>query len=276
MGKFDGILLCTDLDGTLLTDDKQISTENKNAIAYFMSQGGLFTFATGRIPQGIRHIVSQVMPNVPIVCCNGAGIYDLKTNKMLWSQYLDQEAVRVVEFIDRSFPFSGIEIVNREHLYFCKMNDIVLEHKRLEQLPDFHADYHDVEMPWTKVLFMQNEEQLPFVKNALLSSPFADRYEFVQSSPYYYELLPKDATKGMALKRLAQMLRIPVHNVIAAGDNENDISLLKMAGTGIAVANAMQEVKNIADFITVDNNSHAISAIIYHLNNGLFTDQMVG
>ena len=56
MGKFDGILLCTDLDDTLLTTDKRVSDENSKAIEYFKSEGGLFTFATGRVPQGAKSV----------------------------------------------------------------------------------------------------------------------------------------------------------------------------------------------------------------------------
>ena len=80
MGKFDGMLLCTDLDDTLLTDNKQVSEKNRKAIDYFKSEGGLFTFSTGRVPMGARLILEYVVPNAPIVCFNGGGIYDFSEN----------------------------------------------------------------------------------------------------------------------------------------------------------------------------------------------------
>ena len=78
MGKFDGILLCTDLDDTLLTTDKRVSDENSKAIEYFKSEGGLFTFATGRVPQGAKLMLNYVHPNAPMVCFNGAAIYEMR------------------------------------------------------------------------------------------------------------------------------------------------------------------------------------------------------
>ena len=76
MGKFDGFLICTDLDGTLLRNDKTISPENLQAIAYFKQEGGFFTFVTGRMPFFVSHVYDRIKPNAPIGCINGGGLYD--------------------------------------------------------------------------------------------------------------------------------------------------------------------------------------------------------
>lgn len=268
MGKFDGILLCTDLDDTLLTTDKRISDDNKKAIEYFKSEGGQFSFATGRIPYGASLMLKYIEPNAPMVCFNGAGIYDHTQKKLLWKMALPKEAVKVLEFIDKNYPFSGIEVCTEDELYFCKMNMVVEKHKEHELLPDKYADYHDLTMPWIKVLFMQEREQVSTVRDALQNSEFVNDFDFIQSSPQYYELLPKNASKGNALLKLAEILNIPQNRVIAIGDNENDISMVKAAGLGVAVANAIPELKDVADFITVDNNSSAVAAIISMLDRG--------
>ncbi len=268
MGKFTNLLLCTDLDDTLLTDDKRVSEENRRAIEYFKSEGGLFTFATGRVPKGARPILEQVQPNAPMVCFNGAGIYDVKKQQLVWTAELDEAAVEAVEYVDKTFPFSGIEICTEREIYFCKMNRLVQQHKELEHFPDNNSDYHDVPRPWTKVLFIQEEEYVPQVRQALLSSPFTERYEFIQSSPYYYEMLPKGASKGAGLLELAKLMKIPAERTIAIGDNENDLSLINDAGVGVAVKNAVPEVLEAADYITVDNNSSAVSAVIAALSRG--------
>lgn len=268
MGKFENILLCTDLDDTLLTTDKKISAENKKAIEYFMSEGGLFTFATGRVPYGAKLLLKYVTPNAPMVCFNGGGVYDFKNDKIIWSRKLSTDALKVVEYIENMFDFVGIEICTEDKIYFSKMNRIVSEHKIFEQLPDNALDYHDVKEPWQKVLFMTEENQLQAVKDAIANSPFADTFTYVQSSPWYYEILPKNATKGEGLIHLADILGIDYANTIGIGDNENDIDLVRMAGMGIAVFNAVDAVKDVADYITVDNNSHAIAAVIYALEQG--------
>lgn len=271
MGKFDGILLCTDLDDTLLTTDKHVSAENTRAIEYFKSEGGLFTFVTGRVPMGARLILEYVHPNAPIVCFNGAAIYDFRDDKMLWSRSLDKDAIKVVEYIDNLFDFAGIEVCTDDKIYFCRTNMVVKEHQALEKLPDNPLDYHDIPEQWKKVLFMTEADKLGMIKDAIAASPFADKYTFVQSSPWYYELLPKNASKGEGLIHLADLLGIDRSRTIGVGDNENDLMMIKMAGKGIAVANAIDAVKQAADYITVDNNSHAIAAVIKSIEDGEIT-----
>ncbi len=268
MGKFDGMLLCTDLDDTLLTDNKQVSEKNRKAIDYFKSEGGLFTFSTGRVPMGARLILEYVVPNAPIVCFNGGGIYDFSENKMLWSRKLDSDAISAVEYVDRRLDFVGIEICTEEKIYFSKINAKVREHQVLEKLPDNDLDYHDIPEVWQKVLFMTEEHELNIVRRTISESPFADKYTFVQSSPWYYELLPKNSTKGDGLIQLGELCGIDRSRIIAVGDNENDLEMVKMAGVGIAVENAIPIVKNSADYITADNNSDAIAKVIYDLENG--------
>lgn len=268
MGKFDGMLLCTDLDDTLLTDNKQVSEKNRKAIDYFKSEGGLFTFSTGRVPMGARLILEYVVPNAPIVCFNGGGIYDFSENKILWSRKLDSDAISAVEYVDRRLDFVGIEICTEEKIYFSKINAKVREHQVLEKLPDNDLDYHDIPEVWQKVLFMTEEHELNTVRRTISESPFADKYTFVQSSPWYYELLPKNSTKGDGLIQLGELCGIDRSRIIAVGDNENDLEMVKMAGVGIAVENAIPIVKNSADYVTADNNSDAIAKVIYDLENG--------
>ena len=81
MGKLDGILIVTDLDGTLYKNDKSISHQNREAIDYFKREGGYFTFITGRMPYYSMDAYDSVMPNVPFGCINGGGVYDGKTKR---------------------------------------------------------------------------------------------------------------------------------------------------------------------------------------------------
>ncbi len=268
MGKFDGILLCTDLDDTLLTTDKRVSAENSRAIEYFKSEGGLFTFATGRVPMGARLMLEYVHPNAPMVCFNSAAIYDFENNKILWSRSLDKDALKVVEYIDNMFDFVGIEVCTNEKIYFCKINSVVETHKILEKLPENNLDYRRIPESWTKVLFMTEPDKIQLVRDAIDASPFADKYTFMQSSPCYYELLPKNTGKGEGLIHLAELLNIEISHTIGIGDNENDLSLVQMAGAGVAVANAIDAVKRAADYITADNNSSAVAAVIHAVERG--------
>lgn len=269
MGKFDGILLCSDLDGTLFTSDREISAENRQAIAHFAAEGGLFTFATGRSLSSLGHALSQVQPNAPLICYNGAGIYDAAAGKMIWETALPHpETIKVLEFAEAHFPAAGIEICTTEGTYFSRESHMTARFRKMESLPLLAADYHTLTMPWKKVVFMMEEEELPAFRALLQTSSFAGQYDFVQSSRHFYDLMPKGASKGAALGILAEHLGIAMENTVGVGDNENDLSLVRNAGIGVAVANATPALLDAADYISPDNNTNAVAAVIYGMEQG--------
>lgn len=270
--KFKGILLLSDLDDTLLTTgDKRLTAENRRAINYFISEGGYFTFATGRVLMGTKLVLDIITPNAPMICFNGGTIYDFENDNILWGAYLDKTAVKAVEYVEENFPDIGIEVCTDNNLYFCKDNRIAEMHRNHENLPHNTLDYHSVFAPWKKAIFLAEADKMPELIKGISSSPFADTYHFVQSSPNYYELLPTGVSKGAALLKLAEILGVDPRRTIGIGDNHNDIELIKNAGIGIAVANAVLEAKQAADLVTVDNDSSAIAAVISALDIGRIT-----
>lgn len=269
MAKFDGYLFCTDLDDTLLTTDKRISKENLEAIKFFTDNGGLFTFATGRVPLGASLMLKYFTPNAPIVCFNGGAIYDFASKKFLWRAKMGSRAQEAVDFVAKAFPSVGIEVCTADSVYFCKVTRRTEIHKQHEKFPDNYADSHSIQEPWQKVIFMVEEDEIDTIRKIIAESEFADEFSYVRSSPWYYELLPKGANKGSGMLRLAKMLNIDPKKTIGMGDNENDVTLVLNAGLGVAVANAAESVKNAADMVTVDNNSHAARAVIEELFKAL-------
>ena len=110
MGKFEGILICTDLDGTLYRNDKSISNENKEAIEYFKSEGGYFTFVTGRMPFYAIDSYEAVRPNAPIGCINGGGLYDYEKGKYIWTEELPQGVTELIKAVDESCDGASIQV----------------------------------------------------------------------------------------------------------------------------------------------------------------------
>ena len=104
----------------------------------------------------------------------------------------------------------------------------------------------------------------------LTSQPTADNFDFIRSEFRLFEILPKGASKGNLLCKMAKLLNINIEKTIAVGDYNNDVSMIKAAGLGFAVSNAVPEAKAAADYITVSNNESAIAAIIEGLDKGLF------
>lgn len=269
MGKFDGILLCTDLDDTLLTSDKRVSEKNIEAIEYFKSEGGLFTFVTGRVPLGALPVLEYIMPNAPAVCFNGGGIYDFENKKTLWLHPLDEGAAEAAEYVDRAFPSAGIEVCTADAVYFPKATYLTERHKVMERFPENYDGIREIKEAWSKVIFMVEPEEMDALRETIEKSPYGGKYTFVRSSLRYFEMLPKGINKGAGLKKLSQMLDIDPLRVIAMGDNENDLEMIHSAGVGIAVENAVAAVKNAADYITVHHDNDAVSSVISDIENGL-------
>ena len=270
MKKFDGILFITDLDGTLLKDDKSISEKNLNAIKYFMSEGGIFTFITGRIPGGAKMIYDIVKPNAPCGCINGGGIYDFRTDELLWHVNISRDVLELVEYIDNEIPDIGIEINLYDKIYFCKKNSATEKHRNDEGLEYLTCNYKDVTEPFAKILLCDfNSENISKAITLLNNHPKSDEFDFIRSDALYYEILPKGTSKGNLVIKLAGILGIDIKKVIAIGDNDNDASMLESAHIGVAVSNASEKAKQAADYITVSNEEDAIAKTIEDIEKGI-------
>lgn len=271
MGKFDGILLCTDLDGTLLDNKCTVSQENIDAIEYFKKEGGAFTFATGRVPSGAAIVCDMIKPNVPGIVFNGAGIYDFEKDESLWDLSLDDGAISVVDHTLLNFPDMAFIVCTDKKVYFSKVNELIDHYMLVENLPLDLTPYKQIPMPWKKVVFIETPEEIERLMSVLSASEYFDKYDFVRSTKNYYEFLPKGASKGMGVLMLAEILGIKKERIIAVGDNENDISMLTASGLGVAVENSHPRVISVADMITSSNSNHAIAKIISDLDSGKIT-----
>lgn len=275
MNKFKGILLCTDLDGTLLKNDKTISAENLEAIEYFKSEGGFFTFVTGRMPFFVGDIYNAVKPNAPFGCVNGGGLFDGETQKYLWTAKMDKSVNKLISAIDDAFENVGIQVNTYFKTHYCKDCSAMENFRRVAGIKDgfcvFGSAYDSVKEPIAKIIFASDDEdELLGVAELLKSHPAADKFILVRSEKTLFEILPKTSGKGAVFKRLAEYLNIQPQKCFAVGDYDNDISMLKAAGVGIAVSNASVGAKEAADFVTVSNEENALAKVICEIENGKF------
>lgn len=269
MGKFDGILICTDLDGTLYRDDKTISRENKEAIEYFKSEGGLFTFITGRMPYYSVDAYTKISPNAPFGCINGGGVYDGEAKRYVWTADMPERVMELVEEVDKAFDDLGIQVCTFERTYFSRENDRMESFRAQTGLPKLSLPYREVTEPIGKILFgTESEECIRGIEKILRSHPRADEFDFIRSERTLFEILPKGVHKGLALSKIAEHLGIDRKKTVAVGDYNNDIGMFKTAGVGIAVSNACPEALAAADLVTGSNEEHAIARIIYDIEQG--------
>lgn len=266
MGKFDGILIVSDLDGTLLNDEHQIPNSNKEAIAYFEREGGCFTYISGRVARCMAPIFQMMTPPIPVGCNNGM-VYD--PNREEWVDFgeMTLDVLPLVQDVLAEFPDAGIVIMGKKHVYFSKRDPIGDRFREIVGLSERYEWFDELQEPFCKVLFTYPAERFDLLRRAVDSHPLAVNYELVRSDPKYYEVMPKGCNKGRALKTLAAYLNISPSRTIAVGDNENDIPMFREARLGIAVKNAAPVAKNAADVVLdVNNNQGAIAEIIRKLD----------
>ncbi|MBQ9735436.1 MAG: Cof-type HAD-IIB family hydrolase [Clostridia bacterium] len=270
MKKFEGLLFCTDLDGTLLGSDRSISKENLDAIEYFKSEGGRFTVVTGRPPQTAGSIVAAVRPNAPYGCLNGGGIYDAEKEKYLWSAKLDPAFLEILAAVRKAFPTVSLQANTEKNIYFENDNEAQVAFRRLTGLPNTLRRAEEIEEPTLKVIFVHPEDaMLRALADFLARHPLSPRFDFVRSEQTFYEILPKGVCKGAVAERIASMLDVPLTRVVAVGDYDNDVSMLRAAGLSFAVKNATPAAKAAARFETVSCDEHAIAAVVARLDEGL-------
>ncbi len=136
-------------------------------------------------------------------------------------------------------------------------------------LPLIPCSYEDINKPFAKVVFCDHRpEEIERLAILLRAHPLADQFDFIHSERSLYEILPKGISKGDVLPRLCEHLHLSMDKTVAIGDYFNDITMLRDAKVGVAVANACDEAKAAADYVTVSNDQHAIAQIIYDIESG--------
>lgn len=254
------ILLVSDLDGTLLGEDREVSEINRLALKEYTDRGGRFTIATGRSFIGIKKFLDILPVNAPVILFNGAVIYDTHKEEVLYEQTLGEGITELVEAVYSNFPRIGIEIFNREGIFLIRENSITKEHRKRQPFSEEVFSIRSVPKPWYKVLFAEEPDKIRKVEAYLKS--FDSPFQFLYTEKDMIELVGKGTSKGIALEELASLIGYRVSEAIAIGDNMNDLDMIVKAGTGIAVGNANDEVKAAADLCCCHHDLHAVSQVI--------------
>ncbi|MBR5508156.1 MAG: HAD family phosphatase [Clostridia bacterium] len=269
MGKFDGILICTDLDGTLLKNDKTISEETLKKIRYFQSEGGYFTFITGRSPHAVGRLADKINPNCPYGCINGGGLYDHKRGEYVRISYLDEEFRGIAKLVEDKMDTIGYQVITKDGLYFCRENEAMAEYRRVTGEANTVRKLDEITERVVKIVFGDmDKRQLLNLERLVNLHPKKDRFNFVRSEETLLEMLPREVHKDKALKMLCEHLSLDIKNTVAVGDYTNDVEMIKTAGVGIAVENANEDAKKAADHITVSNENDAIAKVIDDIESG--------
>lgn len=273
MGKFDGVLLASDFDNTLLYTEDSLRTgapvpplpeRNREALKYFMAQGGRFAIATGRaLPAFLRH-AGDVPMNAPGVVCNGAAIYDFEKGEYLDAALLDDQARQRGQAVLDRFPSVAVEAYHIDNvIHVVRPNAISRQHEHMTHVSLMEApSLPEVPLPLGKLLFEADHETLEGVLAFLTEQGWAEDYELIFSVSHLLEMTIQGASKGGMIRRLAARLGISMEHVYCAGDEANDLSMLHAAAEGFAPANASAAVRESGATVVCDAREGAIADVI--------------
>ena len=251
----------SDLDGTLLNNEKQVSPRTRQAVDEFVRSGNAFVISTGR-PHGsairLQEKFGLKYPGSYISAHNGALIYDSSAGKILYETGIPLDIVpEILRIADwhkvHVHTYQDIYIVSRE---YSDALEFYLGHIPMPLIINKDLLYELEKPPWKMIgVELRDHGRLQAFHDALLGE-LGDVISPVFSDSCYVDIAPVEAGKGNALLQLCNILNIPVENSMAAGDNENDLSMIRAAGLGIAMCNGVDELKKAADVVTEQDNNH--------------------
>ncbi|MFA6940818.1 MAG: Cof-type HAD-IIB family hydrolase [Clostridiaceae bacterium] len=259
-------LVCLDMDGTLLNDNKEVSDKNKEGIKRLIENNIKVAVSTGRPYVNAGYFADLIGQDLPIIASNGAYIYE-KGRGVIYSKPLSKEnAVNIIKTLKENgfySQFHGPKDIYTEKLEYSsllisKFNQIIPEKNRMKIniLKNFDEILKNYNGEFLKcILINEDEKKILKVKEELKK---LSGLEVVSSSKCNVEVMEKGISKGEAVESLAKYLGIGLNQVAVMGDNENDLSMIKRAGLGIAMGNAEDEVKSAAKYITGSNNEDGV------------------
>lgn len=262
-------ILAIDLDGTLLTDDHQITEQNKHAIQLASEAGYIIVIATGRTVYSATEFFKILKVNGFVVALNGAVVIDIKNFQIIKKTALSQDAAHAMLEIGKLYQVS-VSLCCLDKNYrvdFSGKNKELIQKFVPGQTPFEIRSYESAkklidQVPIYKIGIMnENVGLLDEMKQRLYDMG----YDVIFSDTHYIELMASGVHKGASVKLLAEQLEIDSDDVIAFGDQENDIGLFSFAGTSYAMSNAKPLLKEKADFVVDTNNESGVGKQILKL-----------
>ncbi len=245
-------LIAIDLDNTLLNQEKTISTYTAKVIKKIASQGHIITLATGRAFELTKPFASMLDISHPLILNNGALIKDVAGNITSESSVTEEAIHEMLHYADQ---------YNLGYTFYAEDGFHTNDHKRMKYYDAWNKDYPEARIDIhyydsIKPLLKRKAYKLLIIDNdkhrfdkaygIYRRQPFAN---VTKSQTAFLDVLPKNTSKATALQKLAEQFKINQEDIIAFGDNDNDVEMLAYAGLGIAMPNATEPAKAAADQI---------------------------
>lgn len=258
--------IALDLDGTLTNHDKEVTPITRQALMKAQKDGAHIILASGRPTYGIAPIADHLEINKYdgyVLSYNGGKIVKWQTKEEIYSNHLPNDVIPILynyakEKSHALLGYSGKEIITE-----MPDDKYVKEESRINkmQIRKINNLMESLEPNPTKLL-MTGDPSLMIKAEEELSELVGNRMDVFRSAPFFIELVPRGIDKAQSLNRLLGLIGLTPNDMIAFGDGYNDLSMLKLAGIGVAMANAVPEVRAEADFITKSNEEDGVAFAI--------------
>jgi Cof subfamily protein (haloacid dehalogenase superfamily) len=260
-------LIAIDMDGTLLLPDHTISPAVKNAIAAARERGINVVLTTGRPYAGVHSYMKELhMEREGDYCItyNGALVQNASDGSTVAQTTLSYDDYRYLEQLSREVG-SHFHALDRNTLYTANrdISPYTVHESFVATIPLVFCEAEKMD-PQTQFLKVMMIDEPTILDQAIARIPLEvkEKYTVLKSAPYFLEILHKSVTKGTGVKALADVLNIKPEEIMAIGDQENDIAMIEFAGVGVAMENAIPSVKEAADFVTKTNLEDGVAYAI--------------
>jgi hypothetical protein len=270
-------IIAMDIDGTLYNSEKKITQKTKETLLKYQNEGYILMLASGRPTSGLVHIAHELemdKHNGLLVCYNGSKVIDASNNEVLFNQALSVEEGKAVLEHMKKFDRVRPMIDKGEYMYVNNVYDNYINYKgepfnvieyesrgghfKLCEVDDL-AKFCDFEL--NKILTTSDPEYLQEHYKEM-AEPFKDTLSCMFTGDFYFEFTANGIDKAKAIDTVLQKMGLSGENMIAFGDGQNDASMLKYSKIAIAMENAVQELKDIADDVTLSNDEDGIAVAL--------------
>ena len=268
-------MIVLDLDDTLLCDDHTISPRTKKALMDAQEAGVKVVLASGRPTFAMTHIAKELELEKYgsfILSFNGAQIRNCTTNELIFSSTLTPETVHELYHISKEEEV-GIHTYVGDDIVTPANNEYTDIEAQITGMPIVEEDFITaIQEPVVKVLMVGNPEGLVHLEKKM-QLQLEGKLNVVRSKPFFLEFTEAGVDKGTSLHHLIQKLNIQQAEVIAIGDSYNDLAMIKFAGLGVAMGNAPDDIKEIANYVTDTNMEDGVAKVVetFILNKMLHT-----
>ncbi|WP_054741487.1 sugar-phosphatase [Cellulosilyticum ruminicola] len=258
-------LIAVDMDGTLLREDKTVSERTKQAIQMAHDQGVKVVLASGRPIEGLNRYLEELglcTEEDYVLSYNGSIVQNVGTREVIAKSALKGTDLMKLYKLSKELGVN-IHAFSKDGCITPKMNEYSQLEGRINGIPVHEVDYDTIseEEDIVKIMLIDPVEVLEEVIKKLPEILY-DEYTIVRSAPYFLEFLNKKSGKAVGVKALSEHLGIKREEVICIGDAGNDLDMIEYAGLGVAMGNAFDEVKKVADYITDSNEEDGVAKVI--------------